>query len=477
MKLSALEGFSQMRGIDPHKVNGVASIERAPVALTAASTALGSQVNWTVVGPDGVVYFLTNGHLLFSTTIGGTTFSPIAGIPSAGTGNGLAYFKGHIVVVGNQSIDCYKLSNSTWYTLDETLTTSRTGYNPAFVGQDDKLYIGNGQRVARIDVTGTFDANSTGTYDVVQSALLLPEDYSVSCFGELGDRLMVGTLFGTDTTNPSKTADIFPWNRDTASSFSLPIRIGDEGVNSMVTSNNLLYISAGIKGTVYVTNGSSTSLVFSVPLDPKENSASTITRFYVKPDAFDFLGDEILLGITQGSDQNNPTHNPIGVYGHFNGATRFIGNGSYAKDGSDGTKVRITSVYSISPSIFYVCWWSASTYGIDYYGTNNSKITSYGAYLHTPLYFVGTPRLKSTIEYFDVFFKKPLVSGDGIKISFRTSDSGSFTLMKTIDFATYGAISSFTFPYSIPNLTMVQFLIEITASSTTTPELIQVVFQ
>ena len=174
----------------------------------------------------------------------------------------------------------------------------------------------------------------------------------------------------------------------------------------------------------------------------------------------------------ESKDLSGYTTNPMGVYGYKNGTIRYLGNTSSGKDGSDGTQVKITAIFAISGEEFLIGWMNDTTYGIDYIGVANNRIQSYGAYLISPIYIVGTKRSSSSIEYFDVFLSKELASGEGVRISYRENLTDDFTTIATIDFATYGAISHFTFPKSIPNALMIQVKVELTSTGNSSPEVI-----
>ena len=359
MKVSPYEGFSQFRGIDPYKIPGVASIERAPVALTGSGISATYWMAKNSLSSSNIIYMLDSAGKLWTTTdyasytqIQGTAYNATTE-STAAHGNGMVYWKGHVIRIRDAKIDAYKISNTTWtYQFTNAtadLADTNTDFNPAFVGQDDKVYIGNNQYIAVLaEVAGqTFDCANTATFTFTQKALTLPKDYVVRCFAELGDRLMIGARFGF--TTDTQVSDIFPWDRDTTHSFSLPIRLSDEGINSMETANNVLYISSGYGGKIYVSNGVSVSPFAQIPLDVKEkNGSPSGLRIKVYPDGMAFFGDELLLGIGQNASGSGKTDNPIGVYSFYKGATRYIGNGSYAKDGSDGTRINITSLFAIS---------------------------------------------------------------------------------------------------------------------------------
>lgn len=475
MSVSPYGAFAQMRGLDPHRIEGIVTIEFAPTPVVFSITQP-SLINWTISDKAGVIYFLDNTGKLFSSSSYFTGAQVTGNTTSSATGNGLAYWKNYVFVARNGVVDAYL--SPTWTSSLATLEVSRSGVNPLFVAQDDVFYIGNGRYVATITENAgqIFDPSNSATFTFAATAIKLPQDYAVVSFSELGDKLMAGTIFGTPgaTTNV-KISDIFPIDRVNLN-YSLPIRLDDEGINSLLTSNNLLYISSGLKGNLSISNGVSVSELLSVPLDVKERDSVGYWALSIYPDAFDFWGDELFIGVSNIS-ASGQTINPFGVYGLKGKTMRFLGNISAGVNGSSGTRVQITSIYAVSPSEFFVSWASDLTYGVDFFTSSVNRIGSYGAYAETELYFIGSEREPATLEYFDFILKKPLASGDGIRLSYRESGSGDYTTIVTFDFATHGAVSYFSHTISIPNLKIVQFKIEMTCTSTAGPQLRAIIIQ
>lgn len=100
------------------------------------------------------------------------------------------------------------------------------------------------------------------SYNWAQYALKLPAYETAQCLAELGTNLMVG----------GATSNIYPWDRSsttattpTTSSFFYPLILPEVNTTSMVTVNNMMFIFAGYKGNIYLTNGSSVSLAFTIP--------------------------------------------------------------------------------------------------------------------------------------------------------------------------------------------------------------------
>ena len=62
------------------------------------------------------------------------------------------------------------------------------------------------------------------------------------------------------------------------------------------------------------------------------------------------------------------------------------------------------------------------------------------AYITTGLMSVGEVYNKKTFRQLSLSFLRELTTGQSIKIYYRRNDNGAWTLLKTIDYNTYGAI-------------------------------------
>lgn len=107
-----------------------------------------------------------------------------------------------------------------------------------------------------------FNPTVSASYVWNKYALQLPTFETAQCLAELGTNLMVG----------GATNNVYPWDRSsttattsTTSSFFYPLLLPENNVVQMVTVNNMLFIFAGYKGNVYITNGSSAQLALTVP--------------------------------------------------------------------------------------------------------------------------------------------------------------------------------------------------------------------
>lgn len=388
---------------------------------------------------------------------------------ASSVGTGATYWKNHILLGRDTTIDSFSISTGTARTsLVGNLQSN--SYHTMLVGQDDIVYYGNGRYIGSIqELSGqTFNPGNSSSFSANNQALDLPQDYSVRCFSELGRNLLIGTVFGGGSQN--KIGDIFPWDR-VSLSFNLPIRVGENGIYSLLTSNNLTYIVAGQEGKMYVTNGTSVELVRNLPIEVDDFTIIS------EPDAIDVHKGEILYGISETAG----TTPPIGVYGIKDNTIRCANIISTGSNGT-ATAVRIGSVLSVSNNDYYVGWSDGTDAGIDRIGLSSNRYTGYSAFIESPYYVIGTRKKQASIDNIDFELDRALATGEGIRISYRTNLSTSFTdftELITVDFATYGAVKNFPINKSLTNLEGIQFKIAITtgASSSTSPRVRRIVIQ
>lgn len=126
----------------------------------------------------------------------------------------------------------------------------------------------------------------------------------------------------------------------------------------------------------------------------------------------------------------------------------------------------------------------AVSYGIDLSSsTSYAYTTDYGGYFITPLYIIGTCLQNRKITELEWNLVKPLRTGEGIKIEYRTNLTDSFTEVETWAYAdvNVGAIVSKVLTTELPNdikaCEAIQLKISLLGTATTTPELRSVILR
>lgn len=112
----------------------------------------------------------------------------------------------------------------------------------------------------------SFDPTNAATYTWQPGAVLLPSTDIANTLALIanGSAATGGTGGATNVLVGGLNNQVYPWAPGT-SFFQPVIFVSESYIQQMVTVNNLVYIFAGSKGNIYITNGSSVTSVISVP--------------------------------------------------------------------------------------------------------------------------------------------------------------------------------------------------------------------
>ena len=394
------------------------------------------------------------------------------------SGNGLVYFEDHLIIARDAVLDTYgPLSSSPKFNYNWQVIDSDVDWHPMIVSKNDGMvYGGAANYIFSIEETAgdIFEPLVGASFLFTQQALDLPSNYRVKCLSELGNNLMIGTWQGS-TYQDLKIADIFPW--DTASpSFGQPIELNENGVNALITVKNTLYIFAGITGAIYASNGYSYIKVAQIP-DYVAPIATGGGYEYYPGSVINHKG-RIFFGIGNGVAT-------VGVFS-LNLETGTICVENLISTGRDGSlsTIEIGALFSTGYVNYLIGWKDSYTtsYGID--SMSGDKYTSFSAYVESPLYKVGTTKRPTSITEIEVNLAIPLATGEGVKLKYRRSLTGTWTTIKEYlysgtgdsDTKIVGEVSSFNDTHTINDIVNIQLRVELTtgSASSTTPELLSV---
>lgn len=469
---SAHVGFGDVRNMDIDTIPGIARLNN--ILVKESAEVVDAQVNWIVQNPLNTSEFFAldaNGSL-YTSTDGGDTWSEVS--DRAGSGQGLIIFKDYLIIAEDTTLDIYgPLASSptfddNWQTID-----SDTLWHPMVVSKNDGIvYGGAGRYVFSIEeVAGqTFNPDTAATFTFKQQALDLPANYKIKSIEELGNNLMLGTWQGTNIYD-IRVGDIFPWDRSSPS-FSQPILLDEYGIHAMRNIGNLLVVLAGISGTVYRCDGAN---AYPIGQMPQDLSGGKYLEYY--PGAITNYKNKVFFGVGQGG---TTAIAGMGVY-----SLQQTGRGSILNfehtistlsDGSTNP-LKPSAILPATQDTLIVAWRDNATYGIDL-GSSTSYVytTEYSGYFDTPLYEVGDNLNKWKPTSLEIRLGTPLRTGEGIRISYRTNLTDSFTTVKTLAFADngVGAIQSKIFSVDIPDnikqAEQIQMRVAFLGTSTTTPE-------
>lgn len=400
------------------------------------NTGTGTFVSTDMGTPNFGLNSVNNGQFMID--VNGRAWKLIAGVwvflgnttLTNASGNGIAVYRGYLFVFRNALIDYMVLTSFAWtygwQTMNATAGSGAT--HQALIGQDDVVYYCDATYVGSFTqkVNQTFDPSNSATYTWTQQALALPSNENANCLAELGTNLLVGGQLNA----------IYPWNR-TATSFTYPILISDMSIARMVTVNTNTYIFAGVRGRIFITNGSQAQLFKKVP----DHISGTIEPTYAWGDANSYR-NQLYFGISAATNNGSVftgTNQYGGVwavdldtdalrltqqlsYGTYNGrATVIIVN---ATNTGSGLLVGWNDTVNGQGSL-------TGTAGMDGPSTPSVPYSGSQAYVDFDLIPIGTydkPRDFTRIEY---KLTKPLVSGESVTLNYRTDFSQSYTQVLT----------------------------------------------
>lgn len=271
-----------------------------------------------------------------------------------------------------------------------------------------------------------YPVSGSGTSVMVFSPqrLNLPETEISQTMNEIGTDLYIGT----------KSNLIYTWNQ-VDSITATPISIPENNISSIINVNNMGYIFAGIKGNIYITNGSSASAVISVP-DYCAGIAGTPAT-YIEP-YFTWGGAMYLRGRVYFSikDQTGtkagncggiwsfvPTQNMF--FGQDVGlALRLENQASYGTyNGYSPILIPSQVQTAIAPQYWNVWDNGSSIYGVDFTKTTTGTVAT----IETDLIPIGTMLNKNTIQQIEYKLSTPLAVGESVAISYRQNSTASYT--------------------------------------------------
>lgn len=420
-----------------------------------------------------------------------------------GAGNGIAVWQNYLFVFRGQSIDVFgalnDFSTATWSNAWQSMNSGSgyTGLHKTFVASNNTLYwtdftgtVGAGRNpgyIGSLNLTSaTAFAPGTGsTYTFNNQALDLPDNEEPVALNELNGSLIVGV--NTAGTNSSgAVSKLYSW--DTVSpSFNLPQIVPEAPIYEIVNANNIIYVFCGWRGRVYKTNLSTIALAFKIP-DQLYIPSSSSMGYEGQPlsgvvSQSGSGGTYLIKFGKQARVSRKKILFVVNIYGSTAlysydsetgvlqiDAKPFNGYGGSTTDSPELYGVEVLNAQVSSSTIgteiiFFGLYYNTgtTTYTIDLYNPitqhDDTKYGTYNGSIVTDLIVIGSSNNQKTFEQLEYILDRNMVSGSGLKFYYRTVIGGSWTLLSTEDYATYGAISGRVLSFS-PTGSFVQIKVE-----------------
>jgi len=345
-----------------------------------------------------------------------------------------------------------------------------TGFSSSYrgvllVGQDDYIYSGNGNYVAKIEVTASGTPGVAPTLNTNLIALDLKDGQYVSCLAEYNTSIVIGTGSGSSYSDMANNynAKIYFWNRQLGTLGNpgladLPINFNENGIHQMISHANRLFVVAGTQGNVYETDSTSYAKVGQIPFFQNNKFA----RCEYFPNAISISSKGTLLIGVSTLDQ----YSKAGVYEiDISNASKPISLKQTISTGTVSTASGRISIGFIIDTNFnrFVGWRDVNTYGVDELNSGRLR-NNYTSIIETDMVKVGSFLAKKTFENIEFSLVEPLVSGQSIKLSYRKNNKEDYTLIGTYDFTTQGSVLSWNDICAIHDAEFVQLKIELDQS-------------
>lgn len=412
-----------------------------------------------------------------------------------GDGNGIIYYKGYILVFTAGAVDALTDIQSstdtiTWKLAFDTINISNSMANdgrgacPFLSVNDDAIYFANGlsdygqpHRIGLFEeIAGqTFNPNTGTTFSFVEDVVTLPNENGkgqATCIRELGQNLVIGT----------DTDKVYFWDKKSPS-FTYFLQIQETGIRSMETIGDLAYLFIQDSGSIYACNTTSSTLLLKLP----EQISNQYYLYFDGINTFevsdtDIYKRELLFSVSIATSAVYPNERVQNYLMSYNVDTKKLTKKNISALGETTEKNgnfygKIHSIFANGKNILmssssYDISDDAYTYAVEslYYKANLGSgyngyyvYDNYEPYIITGLIPYGDIYSKRTVKELSLSFLKPLITGQGVKISYRRDTNTSWTVLKTIDYATNGAIKELKIEAPITDIIDIQFKIEITS--------------
>lgn len=396
------------------------------------------------------------------------TFYLLEGNTSSGTGNGIIYYAGFILVFAASKIDALAEINDVattpvWSNNFASATSissyalyPQNGAVPFYSQYDNAIYFGNGLSVSspksvyRIglfeeNVGKTFSPTDTSTFSCVADVVEIPYAYNLGyaqSINESGENIIIGT--GANT--------IYYWDRKSILPISV-VNMPENNTKSIVVKGSNVYAFNGYNGKFYQVTMTDYGEVFEIPEHLFEtfylvDGSYTGDRVNIEYTDATLLLDEILFSIEVNGKSYLMSYNTktksiykknISSYGE-----------TLTDSGTIGRINKIINLYNtiynknnvlISTSKRASSVWYYAIEGYQYGSTAVHKVYDNDeAYVATGLITYGQNYSKLTLKEIQFSLIRALTTGQSIKVYYRRDDYSAWTELQTMTYAVDGAI-------------------------------------
>lgn len=268
--------------------------------------------------------------------------------------------------------------------------------------------------------SATASIGGTPTYTLTTPQVALPIYEVAQCMTEIGTTVIIGC----------KGSTLYPWNQQATQASSI-ISLPEANTTQIITVHQMAYVFAGNKGNIYITDGSTASLVSTVPdyCAGVPGTPSTYVESVFVWGGGDYIRGRVYFSIL---DQTaTKTGNCGGVWSFVPTQNFYIGQDvgialRLENQSSYGTYNGVAPVIiarvsqAVASPQYWSAWYSSVTspvYGIDFTGTGTSSLQPF--IIETDAILTGTMLDRKTFQQIEFKVSTPLLSTDTVAINYR----------------------------------------------------------
>lgn len=414
----------------------------------------------------------------------------IPGNTLTGDASGIINYKGYTIVFRSNAMDALLDKSGwtndipTWTNSFDTINISNSGKAKPFLSiNDDAIYFYNGatdRRNFKIglfeeNVGQTFDPTSGATFSMVEDVVTIPfEDFesNPTVINEINNWLVIGT-------GGNK---IYFWDKKSPS-FTNHVDIKDSYVVDIQNVDNTAYCIT-LAGKIFTTNGTSASFLTKIPDHLTPFNPDNISNIITQVTTTAIFGDKILIGMSidgLGVYPNSKRKNYIFELDTNTGILSKHGIMSWGEETTtsitDISKINLimvdrfnglgnqimisTSSEPVNGSVAHRIECNVACRDFNQGSRRLVGYNNYEPYIITGVISYGEDFAKKTLRELQISFMRAISTGQGISVYYRLDDNSTWTLLKTIDYTTNGAIKDIKIPAPISDIKDIQFKINL----------------
>lgn len=443
-KWSGVAGsFYASVGIDGHSVPGTITVHQKLTKNSGSTVTEFCKV--AVAASNGYSFWFSadSGKIWARSSAGSWT---LAHTTTAGAGehkclgaaeyNGFIYWatqsRLHRIAIANAD-DSWVSEAEDWATFDVT----DSSFHPMAI-QDLTLFMGDGNQVASVDSSGTFESNALDIKTPLRIKTITPDKID----------LLIGT-YVADTVNQT---EIIRWDC-VSSSWNTSDPIEEVGINAFIRDDNFVYVNAGRAGNIYFYNGEQL-----VPYKKIPGTYSSTKYGEVYPySTANFKGIPV-FGFSNGA--GNPAPQGVYSFGSYSRDYRKVLDLSWVNSQNKTATQEIGAILVLDFDLL-VAFKDSSVYGVDAIDYSNKYAS---AYFETMMLFQDQRDILKTLREVSAYYNS-LPASTGITFSYSINGA-SYVAMTSVTDAIINRVKS---TLSVEKVGSLQIKVSFTVSSNNAP--------